>query len=230
MGRRKNFVKSCQGKLVKRMGFPTNYSSRAAKAAVRMWQLAPMKLNKQKTPALDSPVLVGRVLPGRTPYEEASGFRPGDLGLKQRELEVRIPYFVYDKYYKAFFEHEWDFAVKDDKKLAKEGDIVLIHKLAEINVKAAESISMKDLTHEILEVIYELGDVIEPTSQQPVVGDRYRSEIAKTAQLYGKSNSDFDYKRAPKRGTQKDKRDFTHRKTYKKWHNFPVKDPYAIIS
>ena len=95
---------------------------------------------------------------------------------------------------------------------------MLIHKLAEINVKAAESISMKekaegawwepkveekgifkrkDLTHEILEVIYELGDVIEPTSQQPVVGDRYRSEIAKTAQLYGKSNSDFDYKRAP---------------------------------
>ena len=52
---KENFVKSCQGKLVKRMGFPTNYSSRAAKAAVRMWQLAPMKLNKQKTPALDSP-------------------------------------------------------------------------------------------------------------------------------------------------------------------------------
>ena len=64
----------------------------------------------------------------------------------------------------------------------------------------------KDLTHEILEVIYKLGDVIEPTSQQPVVGDRCHSEIAKTAQLYGKSNSDFDYKRAPKRGTQKDKR------------------------
>ena len=152
---------------------------------------------------------------------------------------------------KLFSEHEWDFAVKDDKKLAKEGDIVLIHKLAEINVKAAESISMKekaestwwelkieekgifkrkDLTHEILEVIYNLGDVIEPTSQQPVVGDRYRSEIAKTAQLCRKSNSDFDYKRAPTRGTQKDKRDFTHRKIYKKWHNFPVKDPYAIIS
>ena len=52
---KENFVKSCQGKLVKTMGFPTNYSSRAAKAAVRMWQLAPMKLNKRKTPALDSP-------------------------------------------------------------------------------------------------------------------------------------------------------------------------------
>jgi len=205
---------------------------------------------QQYSPALDSSVLVGRVLPGRTPYEEASGFRPGDLGLKQRDLEVRIPYFVYDRYYTAFFEHEWDFAVKDDQKLAQEGDIVLIQKLEDMHVKLSESISLKekaegawwepkvedkyvykrkDITHKVLDVIYKCGDVIEPTTNQPVVGDRYRSEIARTAQLYGKSNSDFDYKRAPKRGSQKDKRDFTHRKTYKKWHNFPVKDPYAII-
>jgi len=95
------------------------YSVSAGKAAVRMWQLAPMKLNKIKTKALDSPILIGRVLPGRTPYEEASGFRPGDLGLKERDKEVRIPYFVYDDYFKAFFEHEWDFAVKDEEKIAK---------------------------------------------------------------------------------------------------------------
>ena len=88
----------------------------------------------------------------------------------------------------------------------------------------------KDVTHQVLEVIYKLGDIIEPTTQKPVVADRYRSEIAKTAKLYGKSNSDFDYNKAPKRGSQKDIRDFTHRKTYKKWHQFPVKDPYAIIS
>ena len=79
-------------------------------------------------------------------------------------------------------------------------------------------------------MIYRLGDVIEPITNQPVVGDRYRSEIAKTAQLYGKSRSDFDYKKAPPRGSQKDKRDFSYRKTYKKWHNFKVKDPYAIVS
>ena len=74
----------------------------------------------------------------------------------------------------------------------------------------------KDLTHEILEVIYKLGDVIEPTSQQPVVGDRYHSEIAKTAQLYGKSNSDLIIKEL-RRGAHKKTRDFTNRKTYKKW-------------
>ena len=70
------------------------------RAAVRMWQLAPMKLNKIKTPALENSVLVGRVIPGRTPYEEASGFNPGDLGLKTKEIEVRVPYFVYDPYFK----------------------------------------------------------------------------------------------------------------------------------
>merc|ERR1711936_297613 len=225
--------------LVKIMGFPGNYSSRAAKAAVRMWQLAPMKLNKVKTKALDSPILIGKVLPGRTPYEEASGFRPGDLGLKERDKEVRIPYFVYDKYYKAFFEHEWDFAVKDEEKVANEGDIVLIQRLAEVDWKMSDTVSIKetaegawwepkieekgiykrkDVTHQILEVIYKLGDIIEPTTKKPVVADRYRSEIAKTAKLYGKSNSDFDYNKAPQRGSEKDKRDFTHRKTYKKWH------------
>merc|ERR1711935_1371 len=204
---KENFVKSCQGKLVKRMGFPTNYSSRAAKAAVRMWQLAPMKLNKVKTKALDSPILIGRVLPGRTPYEEASGFRPGDLGLKERDKEVRIPYFVYDD------------------KVANEGDVVLIQRLPEVDWKMSDSVSVKeaaegawweqkieeqgiykrkDVTHQVLEVIYKLGDIIEPTTQKPVVADRYRSEIAKTAKLYGKSNSDFDYNKAPKRGSQKD--------------------------
>ena len=139
--------------------------------------------------------------------------------------------------------------------MANEGDIVLIQRLPDVDWKMSDSVSLKetaegawwepkieenyarggaytrkDVTHQVLEVIYKLGDVIEPTTKKPVVADRYRSEIAKTAKLYGKSNSDFDYNKAPQRGSQKDKRDFTHRKTYKKWHQFPVKDPYAIIS
>lgn len=221
------------------------------KAATVMWRLAPLKLNRIHSPVLESAILIGRVLPGRTPYEEASGFRPGDLGLKQREIEVRVPYHVYDSYYKAFFEHEWDFSVKDPQKLAEEGDTVLIRKLEGSDVKYAESLSLreaaegawwepevvdrlavkrKDITHEITEVIYKLGDVIEPTTKEPVVADRYRHEIEKTAQLYGKSKSDYDYHKAPKRGSQKNKRDFSYRRTYKKWHIFQEKDPYAIIS
>ena len=171
---------------------------------------------------------------------------------KQKDTEVRVPYYVYDKSLRAFFEHQWDFAVLASENLeAEEGDTVLIRRLANSNIRYTDSLSLKeaaegawwepkteekdvykrkDLTHEIIEVIYKMGDVVDPLKNEPVVGDRYRSEIERTAELYGKSNSDFDYAKAPKRGWQKDKRDFTHRRTYKKWHRFQKKDPYAIIS
>ena len=97
-------------------------SIRAKLGARRMVQLAHMKQNKLESPILNSSILIGRILPGRTPYEEASGFQPGNLGLTKRDIEVRVPYFVYDKYYKTFFEHEWDFAVRDINKLGNEGD------------------------------------------------------------------------------------------------------------
>ena len=87
----------------------------------------------------------------------------------------------------------------------------------------------KDITHDIIEVVQRIGDVIEPTTNEPVVADRYRNEIERTSQLYGKSKSDFDYKLSGKRGNQKDKRDFSYRRTYKKWHNFKIDDPYAIV-
>ena len=224
--------------------------TQAARGAVFMWRLQKLKLNRIQSPILESNLLIGRVLPGRTPYEEASGFRPGDLGFKTKDTEVRVPYYVYDPPLRAFFEHEWDFAVLDNKE-AEEGDTVLIRRLADSDIRYTDSLSLKeaaegawwekkieekdvykrkDITHEIIDVIYKMGDVIDPLTKKPVVADRYREEIDKMAELYGKSNSDFDYKKAPKRGWQRDKRDFTHRRTYKKWHRFAKKDPYAIIS
>ena len=224
--------------------------TQAARGAVFMWRLQKLKLNRVQSPILESNLLIGRVLPGRTPYEEASGFRPGDLGFKTKDTEVRVPYYVYDPPLRSFFEHEWDFAVLDNKE-AEEGDTVLIRRLADSDIRYTDSLSLKeaaegawwekkieekdvykrkDITHEIIDVIYKMGDVIDPLTKKAVVADRYREEIDRTAELYGKSNSDFDYKKAPKRGWQKDKRDFTHRRTYKKWHRFEKKDPYAIIS
>ena len=226
--------------------------AQAARGAIFMWRLQNLKLNRIQSPILESNLLIGKVLPGRTPYEQASGFRPGDFGFKQKDTEVRVPYYVYDKSLRAFFEHQWDFAVLTQEELqAEEGDTVLIRRLADQDIRYTDSLSLKeaaegawwepkteekdvykrkDLTHEIIEVIYKMGDVVDPLKKEPVVGDRYRSEIERTAELYGKSNSDFDYAQAPKRGWQKDKRDFTHRRTYKKWHRFQNKDPYAIIS
>lgn len=212
-----------------------------------------MKLNAKPSPILDSALLIGRVLPGRTPYETASGFRPGDLKHKRKEVEVRVPYFVYDEYYKGFFEHEWDFRVEDKQNLAaQEGDTVLIQKLDEADVRPAESISLKakeveewwlppdpdqfkgkyvrkDVTHSLKDILYKLGDVQDPVTKDSVVSDRYRWQMERTAQLYGKSGCEFDYEKAPKRGWQKGKRDFTDRRTYKKWHKFGKDDEYGLV-
>lgn len=55
-----------------------------------------------------------------------------------------------------------------------------------------------------------------------------RDEIDEKDQLYGKNPNAFDYDKAPERGSQKDKRDFTYRETYKKYHMFEQDDPYAV--
>ena len=85
------------------------------------------------------------------------------------------------------------------------------------------------VTHEIAKILHPIGDIIDPISKEPVVGDRYRSETERYQKIYGKSKSEFDYKTAPKRGSQKDKRDFSYRRTYKRWHEFKDVDPYAIV-
>ena len=85
------------------------------------------------------------------------------------------------------------------------------------------------VTHEIAKILHPLGDIVDPISKEPVVGDRYRSETERYQKIYGKTKSEFDYHTAPKRGHQKDKRDFSYRRTYKRWHEFKDVDPYAIV-
>ena len=67
-----------------------------------------------------------------------------------------------------------------------------------------------------------------------VVAEHYRDHLERTAKLYGQSetadNERFSYKRAPKRGWQEGKRDFTNRKTYMKWHVFKKDDKYGLIN
>ena len=52
--------------------------------------------------------------------------------------------FLFFSLFKAFFEHEWDFAVKDDEKVANEGDVVLIQRLPEVDWKMSDSVSLKE--------------------------------------------------------------------------------------
>ena len=88
-------------------------SHRAASGARRTWQIYHELVNnkKWKSKTLNNYFLIGKILPGRTPYEEATGFDPENFGLMPalQRIEVRVPYYVFDEGLKSYFEHEWDY-------------------------------------------------------------------------------------------------------------------------
>ena len=76
-----------------------------------------------------------------------------------------------------------------------------------------------------------MGEVVDPLTQKPVIGEKYIDQLEREAELYGRHpESTFSYKDAPPRGRQEGVRDFTARKTYQKWHQFKKNDRYGIKS
>ena len=55
-----------------------------------------------------------------------------------------------------------------------------------------------------------------------------RDAIEEENQLYGKIDNAFDYDKAPPRGWQEDKKDFTRKPTYTKYHETGENDPYGV--
>lgn len=108
----------------------------------------------------------------------------------------------------------------DPQKRLKTGDIVLIKPLAEKITPL--------ITHEIVTLIHEYGDITDPITGKKVVIDQYRDDIDEKNEMYGKLDSTFDYKKAPPRGWQEGKRDFTDKPTFRKWQVFPEDDPYGV--
>ena len=58
--------------------------------------------------------------------------------------------------------------------------------------------------------------------------DYFSDEIEAKNLLFGKNPEGFDYSKAPERGWQKEKRDFSYQETYRKYHMFEQDDPYAV--
>ena len=54
--------------------------------------------------------------------------------------------------------------------------------------------------------------------------------MAEIARRYGVSESDFSYEKAPERGRLEGSKDFSNRRTYKKWHHFKKEDKYGLTS
>lgn len=108
----------------------------------------------------------------------------------------------------------------DPEKKCKAGDIVLIQELTEKVTKL--------ITHKVLEIVHQFGDITDPITGKKVVVGKYRDEIARDVEMYGKADSAFDYDKAPPRGWQEGAKDFTNKETYMKYHEFPENDPYAV--
>lgn len=110
--------------------------------------------------------------------------------------------------------------VDDPNKVCKAGDIVLIKELPERLTRL--------ITHSIEEIVFPLGDVTDPITGKKCVVGKYRDEIEEATALFGKRPDAFDYDKAPPRGTQEGKRDFSHGPTYIKYHDSGDEQPFGV--
>lgn len=129
-------------------------------------------------------------------------------------------YYKFLYYCFQYFRKDEFYYCHDPEKICKTGDIVLIQALPQKLTKL--------ITHEVKEVVYPFGDITDPITGKKVAKERYREDMDRQAELFGKLESTFDYTKAPPRGWQEGKKDFSSKPTYTKFHVFDENDPYAI--
>jgi len=56
----------------------------------------------------------------------------------------------------------------------------------------------------------------------------FRDDLEEIDNLYGLTKKRFNYANAPKRGWQEDKKDFSHKKSYIKYHESEEEQPYSV--
>lgn len=120
-----------------------------------------------------------------------------------------------------YFKKEEYVYANDPNKSCKTGDIVLLEVLPKMTTRL--------ITHQVKEIIFPLGDVTDPLTQQKVVAGKFRDHVEAVNKVYGKYDTAYNYKSAPDRGRLEDIKDFTHVETYIKYHEFEDdKQPYAV--
>ncbi|XP_070165289.1 small ribosomal subunit protein uS17m [Polyergus mexicanus] len=132
---------------------------------------------------------------------------------KQNAAKVRISQLEFNDHIHMYYK-KYDFIYANDpKKLCKTGDVILIKELPNKITRL--------ITHEVIEVVYPLGDITDPVTGKRIVACQYREDIEEVNELFGKKDSVFDYSKAPKRGRLEGIRDFTHKKMYLKYYDDP---------
>lgn len=84
------------------------------------------------------------------------------------------------------------------------------------------------ITHAIEKVVFKFGDIQDPISGKNVVVNQYRDDMDATSEAYGRSETGFDYDKAPPRGRLEGIRDFSHQETYIKWSEDGKDQPFAV--
>ncbi|KAG7201699.1 hypothetical protein KM043_004427 [Ampulex compressa] len=140
---------------------------------------------------------------------------------KTNAAKVQIQTPQLDKYLLMYFNKYHFLYAHDPEGLCKTGDTVLIQSLPE---KLSRLIS-----HKVVEVVYPLGDVTDPITGKKVIAGKYRDEIDKINDAYGKHDQAFNYEDAPPRGRLEGTQDITDKKTYPKYYEDPDDpQPYAV--
>ncbi|KAF7992143.1 hypothetical protein HCN44_001468 [Aphidius gifuensis] len=141
--------------------------------------------------------------------------------VKENAVKIRIKKLGLDERLLMYFnEYEFVYA-HDPNKICKPGDVVLIQNLPEKITRL--------ITHKVVEMVHPLGDVTCPLTNKPVVVGQYRDDIELMEEVHGPSENRFEYKKQLPRGTQEDKRDYSHREPFVKYHDDPNDpQPHAI--
>ncbi|XP_014209370.1 28S ribosomal protein S17, mitochondrial [Copidosoma floridanum] len=140
---------------------------------------------------------------------------------KTNAVKVQIPNFEYDENLHMHF-RRLDFCyAHDPDKTCKTGDLILIEVLPEKMTRL--------ITHKVVEILFPTGNFVDPITGKKVAGSKYRDNICEVNEMYGKTETGFDYNKAPSRGSLEDKKDFTHKPSYRKYYEDPNKpQPYGI--
>jgi len=133
-------------------------------------------------------------------------------------VRVDIKQLDWDAWLKMYFKKWVTFYAHDTTGgKVKQGDIVLVEELPQQMTR--------DITHEIKKIVYPYGDMTDPVTGKKCVSTVYREDMKRISQLYGENPKlTFDYDTAPPRGWQEGRKDFTHKKGYRKFHEFTDRD------
>ncbi|XP_065561570.1 uncharacterized protein LOC136027987 [Artemia franciscana] len=157
---------------------------------------------------------IGRLLLGRcvAPHPK--------LPLPKDASRIRIKQLELDPNLLKYYGRNSEVLAYDPSSKCKPGDVVLIRELPEKLTR--------EITHELKSVVYPLGDITDPITQKKVVKSKYREQIEEVNEIYGENPNQFKYDEAPERGWQEERRDFSYREHYRKYHESGKPDPYAV--